>query len=176
MTAMAAQVPAGAEGLLYLPYLTGERTPHMDPRARGAFFGLTLRHDDRYLIRAVMEGAVFSLRDSLNILTEMGLGSPEGSGEIIASGAGAKSHLWLQMQADILNRPVRTCAIEEQASLGACVLAGLGTGVFDSPEAACDRLVRYQESVHEPDSKIQAVYAEAYARYRALYLQTRPLL
>lgn len=176
MTAMAAQAPAGAEGLLYLPYLTGERTPHMDPRARGAFFGLTLRHDDRYLIRAVMEGVVFSLRDSLNILTEMGLGSPEGSGEIIASGAGAKSHLWLQMQADILNRPVRTCAIEEQASLGACILAGLGAGAFNSPEEACDRLVRYQERVHEPDPRNQAVYQEAYARYRALYLQTRPLL
>jgi xylulokinase len=164
MTAMAATVPPGAEGLLFLPYLTGERTPHLDPLARGAFVGLTARHGAAHLIRAVMEGVVFSLRDGLEIMRELGLAL----GEVRATGGGARSPLWRQMQADIYGAPVATLAAEEGPAYGAALLAGVGAGVFADVADVVARCVTVS-GVIPPDTAAQARYEQVYAIYRGLY-------
>ncbi len=164
MTAMAATVPPGAEGLLFLPYLTGERTPHLDPLARGAFVGLTARHSAAHMIRAVMEGVVFSMRDGLAIMRELGLPL----GEVRATGGGGRSPLWRQMQADIYGAPVATLAAEEGPAYGAALLAGVGAGVFADVQAAVDRCVRVSGAT-QPDPAAQARYEQIYAVYRGLY-------
>jgi xylulokinase len=164
MTTLAASAPAGAEGLLFLPYLTGERTPHLDPLARGAFVGLTARHGAAHLIRAVMEGVVFSLYDGLAIMHELGLPL----GEVRATGGGGRSPLWRQMQADIYGAPVATLAAEEGPAYGAALLAGVGAGLFADVHAAVERCVRVS-STTEPDSAAQARYRQAYAVYHDLY-------
>jgi xylulokinase len=164
MTAMAATVPSGAEGLLFLPYLTGERTPHLDPLARGAFVGLTARHGAAHLIRAVMEGVVFALRDGLEIMRELGLPL----GEVRATGGGGRSPLWRQMQADIYGAPVSTLAAEEGPAYGAALLAGVGAGVFADVHAAVDRCVAVSGST-QPNPADQARYERVYAIYRGLY-------
>src|SRR3990172_7956979 len=128
LTAMAAAVPPGAEGLLFLPYLTGERTPHLDPLARGAFVGLTARHTTAHLIRAVMEAVLYSLRDGLEIMR--GLNVP--IVQIRATGGGGRSPLWRQMQADLYNAEGVTVSAEEGPAYGAALLAGVGTGLFAS--------------------------------------------
>lgn len=128
LSQMAGEIAPGSEGLIYLPYLTGERTPHMDPCAKGMFAGLTLGHDRRHIVRAVMEGVTMSLRDSLTIFRELGIKCDT----MIASGGGAKSHEWLQMQADIFHKKVIVCEVNEQACLGACILAGRDA-VFSIP-------------------------------------------
>jgi xylulokinase len=164
MTALAASAPAGAEGLLFLPYLTGERTPHLDPLARGAFVGLTARHNAAHMIRAVMEGVVFSLRDGLTIMRELGLPL----GEVRATGGGGRSSLWRQMQADIYGAPVATLAAEEGPAYGAALLAGVGTGVFADVHAAVDRCVTVSGTT-QPDPAAQARYEQVYPIYRGLY-------
>jgi xylulokinase len=164
MTAMAATVPPGAEGLLFLPYLTGERTPHLDPLARGAFVGLTARHGAAHMMRAVMEGVVFSMRDGLEIMRELGLPL----GEVRATGGGGRSPLWRQMQADIYGAPVATLAAEEGPAYGAALLAGVGAGVFADVQAAVDRCVTVSGRT-QPDSIAQARYEQVYAVYRGLY-------
>jgi xylulokinase len=164
MTAMAASVPIGAEGLLFLPYLTGERTPHLDPLARGAFVGLTARHGADHMIRAVMEGVVFSMRDGLAIMRELGLSL----GEVRATGGGGRSPLWRQMQADVYGAPVATLAAEEGPAYGAALLAGVGAGVFADVHAAVERCVRVSGTT-QPDPAAQARYEQIYAVYRGLY-------
>jgi xylulokinase len=164
MTAMAASVPPGAEGLLFLPYLSGERTPHLDPLARGAFVGLTARHGAAHMIRAVMEGVVFSLRDGLEIMRELGLPL----GEVRATGGGGRSPLWRQMQADIYGAAVSTLAAEEGPAYGAALLAGVGAGVFADVGAAVERCVTVSGST-QPDPAAQARYEQIYAIYRELY-------
>jgi xylulokinase len=160
----------GAEGLLFLPYLAGERTPHVDPDARGAFAGLSLRHDRGALVRAVMEGVAYGLRDSLEILRALGCRLEVGR----ASGGGARSELWLKIVASVLGLPLERTAVEEGAAYGAALLGGIAGGVFaDVPEAvaAC---VRVRDRV-EPDPKWERFYAEGYGRYRALYPALKPL-
>ena len=169
---LAQGAPAGSGGLLYLPYLSGERTPHMDPHARGAFFGLQLSHDRRFLTRAVMEGVVYSLRDSMEILKELGLRAEY----VIASGGGARSAVWLQMQADIFESPVRVCTEKEQACLGACLLAGVGAQVFADLGEACAAHVAFAPEMYEPAAGRFALYREGYGRFRALYQNTRALM
>jgi xylulokinase len=164
MTAMASSVPIGAEGLLFLPYLTGERTPHLDPLARGAFVGLTARHGAAHMIRAVMEGVVFSLRDGLEIMRELGLPL----GEVRATGGGGRSPLWRQMQADIYGAEVATLAAEEGPAYGAALLAGVGAGVFVDVGEAVDRCVAVA-GVTRPDPAAQARYEQVYAVYRDMY-------
>jgi xylulokinase len=164
MTAMAASVPIGAEGLLFLPYLTGERTPHLDPLARGAFVGLTARHGAAHIIRAVMEGVVFSLRDGLEIMRDLGLPL----GEVRATGGGGRSPLWRQMQADIYGAEVATLAAEEGPAYGAALLAGVGAGVFAGVGEAVDRCVAVA-GVTRPDPAAQARYERVYAVYRDMY-------
>ncbi len=169
LSKMAGEIAPGSEGLIYLPYLTGERTPHMDPCAKGMFAGLTLRHERRHMVRAVMEGVTMSLRDSLTIFQELGIKCDT----IIASGGGARSHEWLQMQADIFHKKVVVCEVSEQACLGACILAGSGCGIFASVKQATEQFVSFRDKVYEPDSRYEKLYDKQYERFRALYRNNR---
>ncbi len=164
MTAQANQAPAGSDGLLFLPYLMGERTPHLDPQARGVWCGLTAAHTRAHLTRSVLEGVTYSLRDSLEILLEMGLPVAE----IRASGGGGKSSLWRQIQADVFGRAVVTVNAAEGPAYGAALLAGVGTGVWSSVEEACDATVKITSHV-QPQTEAQAVYQRYYPLYRELY-------
>jgi xylulokinase len=164
LTAAAAQVPAGAEGLIFLPYLSGERTPHLDPLARGAFVGLTTRHGIGHMARAVMEGVTFSLRDGIEIMRELGVPTTD----VRATGGGGKSPLWRQMQADIYNAPVSTLAAEEGPAYGAALLAGVGTGHFADVNDAVTRCVRVVATT-QPDPTMVAKYNQIYAIYRTMY-------
>jgi xylulokinase len=162
---MAAQIPPGSDGVVFLPYLNGERTPHFDSGARGLFIGLSVAHDRRHMARSVMEGVVFSLKDSMELFIQMGR-RPE---TVIAAGGGAQSPLWLQMQADIFGTPVQVVKTSEQVCLGAATLAGVGTAVYESYEQAAQALVRYGDVIYEPDAGNVTAYQDAYRRYRALY-------
>ncbi len=167
LSELASQAPPGAEGLLFLPYLTGERTPHLDPSARGAFFGLTSRHNMSHLTRAVMEGVAFSLRDSLEIMVALGTNPTQ----VRATGGGARSPLWRQLLADVFGRPiVRTLAVEGPGS-GAALLAGVTAGVFANVEEACAGITLRPE-LCEPEPSRTRLYAEYYATYRELYPAT----
>jgi xylulokinase len=157
-------VPPGAEGLLFLPYLTGERTPHLDPLARGAFVGLTTRHTSAHLIRAVMEGVVYALRDGVEIMR--GLGVP--FEQIRATGGGGRSTLWRQMQADIYGAEVVTLQADQGPAYGAALLAGVGTGFFESVTAAVDQCVAVSGRT-TPNAVARPRYDEVYGIYRGLY-------
>ncbi len=163
LTGAAAQAPAGSEGLLFLPYLTGERTPHPDPHARGAFVGLTVRHGKSHLTRAVLEGVSYGLRDSLELMKELGLPVTQ----IRASGGGARSPLWRQILADVFNTEIATVNITEGAAFGAALLAGVGAGVYASVADACAQTIRVTGST-APGSAAET-YDAYYPRYRALY-------
>ena len=167
LSALAEQSPPGAEGLLFLPYLTGERTPHLDPRARGAFFGLTSRHDLSHLTRAVMEGVAFSLRDSLEIMAGLGA-NPN---QIRATGGGARSPFWRQLLADILGRPIVRTVADEGPAYGAALLAGVAAGVFENVEEACAE-ISLRPDACEPETSRAHQYDDYYASYRALYPAT----
>lgn len=164
MTHEAATVPAGSEGAIFLPYLAGERTPHMDSLAKGVFFGLTIRHTRAHLIRAVMEGVLFALRDGLEVFRQLQVHPAY----VIAGGGGAVSPLWRQMQADIFNLPVVTVALREQSATGAAMLAGIGTQVWPSFQEACQKIVVLSERT-VPVPGQHARYAETYQNYVALY-------
>lgn len=164
LTKQAASIPPGSEGLLFLPYLTGERTPHADANARGVFFGISARHTKGHLIRAVLEGVVFALRDSLEIIKGMGTAVEE----IRAIGGGAKSSLWRQIQADILSVNIATLNIDEGPAFGAALLAGVAAGVYGSVTEAAESSISIVE-VTEPNPKTAEIYDEYYQAYRALY-------
>jgi len=165
----AAEVPAGSDGLLFLPYLTGERSPHPDPLARGAFVGLTVAHDRRHMTRAVLEGVAFGLRDGLDLMTQAGMRAPS---EIRASGGGTASPLWRQILADVLEVEIATVNTTEGAAYGAGILATLGAGWFRSVDAACEALVlATRAATPGPDAPR---YAEAHAIYRELYPALAP--
>ena len=169
LLAPAADIPAGSEGLLFLPYLTGERTPHPDPLARGGFVGLTVRHKQPHLTRAVLEGVAFGLRDSLELMREAGLANIT---QIRASGGGLRSPLWRQILADVLQAEIVTVNTTEGAAYGAAILALVAAGVFDSVEAACAALVRVTGRT-EPGGDT-AVYNQLYPIYRQLYPALKP--
>ncbi|HEX2182587.1 MAG TPA: xylulokinase, partial [Rubrobacteraceae bacterium] len=164
----ASRVEAGAEGLLFLPYLSGERTPHLDPLARGAFVGLTGRHGLAHMTRAVMEGVVFSLRDSLGILRELGVPVDQ----VRATGGGARSALWRELQADIYGVPIHRTTADEGPAHGAALLGGVAAGLYRDVDEACST-VRLRDEVTEPDPEQMKVYAELYDVYRSLYPATR---
>jgi xylulokinase len=168
LTALASEVPIGAEGLVFLPYLTGERTPHLDPLARGAFIGLTARHTAGHLVRAVMEGVVFALRDGLDIMRELGLSIED----VRATGGGGRSPLWRQMQADIYNAPVTTLRAEEGPAYGAALLAAVGSGAFADVFEVVDRCVAVNETT-QPNPDAVARYEQVYAIWRTLYATLR---
>ncbi len=164
LVAEAAAVPPGAENLLFLPYLSGERTPYPDPLARGAFVGLSLSHTRGHMVRAVMEGVTFGLRDSMEILRAMDLRVVQ----VRASGGGARSTLWRQILADILDTEVVTMNVTEGAAYGAALLAGVGAGVFPTVQAACDATLAATTGTG-PITAHRAIYASLYGRYRDLY-------
>jgi xylulokinase len=170
LTREAARWPPGAEGLLFQPYLAGERTPHADPTARGAFAGLSLRHDRGALVRAVLEGVAFGLRDSLELLRALGVEPTVGR----VSGGGARSELWLRIVASVLGIPLERTAVEEGSAFGAALLGGVAAGVFSSAGDAVERCVRIRERI-DPDPAWQEAYDAGYARFRRLYPALRPL-
>ena len=154
----------GVEGLLFLPYLQGERTPHADPDARGAFAGLQLRHDRGALVRAVLEGVAFGLRDSLDLLRALGVDVTSAR----VSGGGARSELWLRICASVLGVPIERTVVEEGSAFGAALLGGVAGGVFADVHDAVARSVRTLDTV-EPDPAWRDAYAELHARYERLY-------
>ena len=160
----AADAAPGCEGLIFLPYLTGERTPYPDPWARGVYFGLNLRHRRPHLVRAILEGVSYGLRDSLEILRAMGLPISQ----VRASGGGARSSLWRQIQADVFDTELVTINVDEGPAFGVALLAGVGAGIYASVEEACDRTISVAERT-EPDPDNSATYDKFYPIYRGLY-------
>jgi xylulokinase len=160
----AAAAPAGSEGALWAPYLMGERTPHLDPNARAALVGLTASHTRAHVIRAILEGVAFSLKDSFTIFEEMKI--PVTS--IRLGGGGARSPLWRQIQADVYGREVEIVAAEEGAAYGAAILAGTGAGAWSSVEQACDAIVRVAKRI-APNQKDLPAMQNAYQTYRKIY-------
>jgi xylulokinase len=169
LVAGAAGVPAGSDGLFFLPYLTGERTPHPDPLARGAFVGLTVQHDLRHMTRAVMEGVAFGLRDGLDLMVEAGLPPPS---QIRASGGGTRSPLWRQILANVLNAEIAVVGTEEGAAYGAALLAAVGAGWWATVDEAVGGTVEV-EPVARPSSDRQA-YEVAHAGFTELYPALSP--
>lgn len=164
----AMKVSPGCEGLIYLPYLMGERTPHLDPDARGVFFGISAKHEKQDFVRAVMEGVVFSLKDCLQIIKEMGVEVSE----VRASGGGGKSKLWRQMQADVFGSEIKTVSSSEGPALGVAILAGVGTGVYKSVPEACDAVVKTKTS-QPADMDVNKTYSKYYDMYKKLYVSLK---
>lgn len=160
----AEKVRPGSNGLIYLPYLIGERTPHLDADARGVFFGLSTVHRKSDMIRAVMEGVVYSLKDCLSIISDMGVDASE----VRASGGGGKSRLWKQMQADIFGIPITTTNSSEGPALGVALLAGVGTGVYKDVAEACDTAIKATD-VQQPNAGNTQIYSKFYDLYCQLY-------
>jgi xylulokinase len=166
----AANAPPGANGLLWAPYLMGERTPHLDPYARAALVGLTASHTRAHIIRAILEGVAFSLRDTLTIFKEM-----EVPVQVIRlGGGGARSALWRQIQADVYGRTVEIVEAEEGAAYGAALLAGVGSKLWPSVDAACERLVRVASTI-EPNATVVALMDRQYLMFRKLYPALRDI-
>lgn len=164
MDKQAEEIPIGSDRLLYLPYLMGERTPHLDPNCRGVFFGLSAMHTRQHLLRAVMEGVTFSQRDSVEVLREMGVSI----NEMLACGGGGSSPLWRQMLADVYGCPVKTVVSKEGPALGVAILAGAGTGVYSSVQDGCAAVIKTNPP-QNPISQNSAEYEKFYNIYRALY-------
>ena len=160
----AAQIPAGSDGLFFLPYLTGERTPHPNPDARGAFIGLTSRHTRNHMTRAVLEGVAFGLKDSFTLIANAGLPVKY---QVQISGGGAKSPIWQQIIADILNTPLVNVSTTEAGALGAAVLAMVGAGAYPSVEAACEATIQTGSTVEPGHDTV--VYPAYYSIYQTLY-------
>lgn len=160
----AEQIQPGSEGLLFLPYLTGERTPHPDPYARGAWIGLTIRHERAHMTRAVLEGVAFGLKDSFELIRQAGLGSID---QVRVSGGGAKSQLWKQILADTLDAELVTVNTTEGAAFGAALLAGVGAGLYGSVAEACQQMISISGITRQ--SGDQEAYRDSYPQYRALY-------
>lgn len=170
LTSEAAEVPPCSNGLIFLPYLIGERTPHNDPAARGVFFGLGLMHDKKHMIRAILEGVAFALRDCEEVFKELGL-KPE---KLIFRGGGSKSKLWREILANVLSETVVSAAQLNDVSFGSCLLAGTACGIWKNLEQACAETIRYGES-STPDSDVSKVYDEQYRVYVSLYKNLKPL-
>lgn len=162
LSAMADAVPAASNGLLFLPYLSGERTPHPDPLARGAFVGLTVRHGLSHMARSVMEGVAFGLRDSVELIR-----TATDLGEVRVSGGGASSTVWLQIIADVMNLPVQVVGTEEAAAHGAALLAATGAGAFASVIEATNAAVVIGTPIEPTPNTVR--YEDAYSLYRDVY-------
>jgi xylulokinase len=171
LDAGAQKITPGCGGLIFLPYLSGERTPHMDSDARGVFFGLNLAHDSASLARAVMEGVAFSLRDSFGVFEELGISVDR----VIASGGGARSRLWKKIQADVFGREIYTVKNSEQACTGAAVMAGVGCGIYAEEKQACDAVISFEEETIEPVMDNVKKYEEVYNVYKKLYSSNKDL-
>jgi xylulokinase len=168
LTADAAKISAGSDGMLWAPYLFGERTPHLDPEARAAFVGVTASHTRAHFVRAVMEGVAFSLRDTLTLFAELAIPVEQ----IRLGGGGARGPLWRQIQADIYGRPVELLAAEEGGAFGAALLAGVGVSAWPTVEAACAATVQVAQTIEPKDA---ATMDEAYVKYRRVYPALREI-
>lgn len=164
ITAQASEAPAGSEGLFFLPYLTGERTPHADPAARGAWVGLSLRHGRAHLVRSIIEGATYAMRDSLEIIQQMQVPVKE----VRLSGGGARSRFWRQVQADIYGVKAVTTNSVEGPAYGVALLAAVGTGAYDTIVEACQATIKVESST-TPNAKTRRVYNASYPLYQKLY-------
>jgi xylulokinase len=171
LAAEALLAPAGSDGLLFLPYLQGERTPHLDAYARGGWIGLSASHTRHHLVRSVLEGVAFSLKDCLSIILQQGIPIEQ----IRATGGGAKSPIWRQVIADILGVELVTTSNTEGPAFGAALLAGVAGGVYSSVEEACTATVHIAERT-SPQKETAAVYADAYGVYQALYPALKPIV
>lgn len=165
LTEEASKVACGSEGLQFLPYLTGERTPYPDPLARGAFIGLTLRHGRGHLTRAVLEGVSFGLKDSFTLIESAGLGNIS---QVRVSGGGSKSALWRQILASVLNAELVTVNTTEGGAYGAALLAGTGSGIWADVSSACEACIKITGTT-KPDPKQVEIYKKAYPVYQSLY-------
>lgn len=161
----AESIPAGSEGLQFLPYLSGERTPHPDPLARGAFIGLTVRHNRAYMTRAVLEGVAFGLKDSFTLIQNAGLGAIT---QVRASGGGTKGALWRQILASVLEAELVTVNTTEGAAYGAALLAGVGAGAWEDVPSASKACIKITGSI-QPDTSQVGAYRQAYSLYQDLY-------
>jgi xylulokinase len=168
LSALAGEVPAGSDGLMWAPYLFGERTPHLDPEARAAFVGITASHTRGHFVRAILEGVAFSLRDTFTLFDELDVPVKA----IRLGGGGARGRLWREIQADVYGRPVELLEAEEGGAFGAALLAGTGIGVWASVEAACAATVRVAETIAPKDARVMD---EAYGRYRRIYPALREI-
>jgi xylulokinase len=164
----AAMTPPGAEGLFFLPYLAGERTPHADPHARGAFVGLSLKHGRGHMVRAVMEGVTYSLRECLSIIESQGVAVEQ----VRASGGGARSALWRQMQADMFGKTVVSMAADEGPAFGVALLAAVGAGEYKDVVEACDATVKTTATT-KPTARTKQVYDRGFPVYQKLYRSLR---
>ena len=162
LSALAAEAPAGSDGLMWTPYLFGERTPHLDPKARAAFVGITASHTLGHFVRAVLEGVAFSLRDTFTLFSELDI--PVRS--IRLGGGGARGPLWRQIQADVYGHPVELLEAEEGGAFGAALLAGTGIGVWPTVEQACAATIRVRASIPPQHADIMNA---AYQQYRRIY-------
>jgi len=171
MTKLAADVLQGSEGLVFLPYLSGERTPYNDPKARGIYFGLTLKHERGHLIRSTMEGIVFGLRSSLEIFKSLGVEYHK----IVAAGGGARSRLFLEMQADIFDCEIYTNQGNEQACIGAAITAATACGEYRNMAEACGKVVQLSDTVVAPNQENQRYYEEQFVIFQELYGHNRDL-
>jgi xylulokinase len=166
----AQMVPAGCEGLQFLPYLSGERTPHPDPLARGAFIGLTIRHGRAHMTRAVLEGVSFGLKDSFTLIQNAGLGEIK---QVRASGGGTKGAVWRQILASVLEAELVTVNTSEGAAFGAALLAGVGAGAWSDVPGACESVIKITGST-SPNAAESEAYRKAYSVYRELYPALKP--
>ncbi|HKB65909.1 MAG TPA: xylulokinase [Pyrinomonadaceae bacterium] len=171
LTKEAALVPSGSDGLIWTPYLMGERTPHLDPFARAALIGLTASHTRAHIVRAILEGVAFSLRDAFEIFNEIEVQVKE----IRLGGGGARSSLWRQIQADVYGHRVDMVAAEEGAAFGAALLAGVAVGMWSSVDAACEAVVRITGHV-EPNAESVRMLAGQYERFKKIYPALKPIM
>jgi xylulokinase len=168
----AEQAQAGSGGLLFLPYLNGERTPYVDPDLSGAFLGLNIGTTHAHMTRAVMEGVAYSLMQCLEICEGLGFQATS----LVASGGAARSKPWLQLQADIYNKPLRVSQTQEQAGLGAAIAAGVGAGVYHDLETGCRAAVRYQDDIVLPDAKRHETYRQLFELYKEAAIRNQHIL
>jgi xylulokinase len=160
----AENIPAGSNGLLFLPYLSGERTPYADPYARGVFFGISYMHGQDHFVRSIMEGVAFSQFDCLSLMKEIGIISSK----IVLYGGGAKSKIWRQIISDIFGTKIVTLNIEEGPAYGAALIAGAGCGIYKSVEEACDSVIK-EVNKNNPIEENVLKYNELYKIYNSLY-------
>ena len=172
LDAEAAKVRPGSGGVVFLPYLNGERTPHINPDLSGMFLGCNIRTGRGEMARSVMEGVSYALMQCMEICQSLGLHADS----VVASGGGAKSPLWLRIQSDVYGLPLRVADTEEQACLGAAIAAGAGTGVYASVEEGCRAAVKYKDIVVEPNAANHEIYEEYYGLFKDAYLANRTLL
>jgi xylulokinase len=171
MSDLAAKVPAGSDGVLFLPYMAGERSPIWNPNASGVFFGLDYAKSRAHLIRACMEGVAYALRHNLETASDAGAYVKT----LRAMGGSANSQVWTQIKADVTNKQIDVPASDTATTLGAAILAGVGTGVYGSFDEAVRRTISVRRT-HEPNPDMQKTYDEGYRKYRVLYERLEPLM